>query len=265
MPNFKYAAKDRDGKTVNGSMEAVDRSAAIDILRKRDLIIITVNEATPGFKMPSLFGGKKKVKLEDLVVFSRQLATMVDAGIPLVGALDILGEQMDNRTLGEITINIRNDVETGSSLSDAMAKHKKAFSSLFVNMVKAGESSGMLDDILDRVAEYMEKTNSLQKKVKSALVYPAIVSCMALAITLVLLLKVIPVFKTIFEGFGAQLPTPTLVLINISDALQHYFVFVAAAFIIIGFLLSRYINTDKGPSPLRGYIILINLRRELLQ
>ena len=246
MPNFKYAAKDRDGKTVNGSMEANDRAAAIDLLRKKDLIIIKVNDATSGFKMPSLFSGKKKIKLDDLVVFSRQLATMVDAGIPLVGALDILGEQMDNRTFGEVIISIRNDVESGSSLSDAMAKHKKAFSSLFVNMVRAGESSGMLDEILDRVAEYMEKTNSLQKKIKSALVYPAIVSCMALAITLVLLLKVIPVFKTIFEGFGAKLPTPTMVLITISDTLQHYFVFVTAALIVIGFLLARYINTEKG-------------------
>ena len=247
MPNFKYVAKDQEGKNLTGILETVDRQGAIAQLRKKDLIIISVSESKPGFKLSSLsFGPKKKVKLEDLVIFSRQLATMVDAGIPLVGALDILGEQMDNRTFGAIIINIRNDVETGSSLSDAIAKHKDVFSALFVNMVKAGESSGMLDEILDRLAAYLEKTNALQHKVKSALVYPAVVSGMALGITLLLLLKVIPVFKGIFEGLGAKLPTPTMVLINISDFLQHYFILGIMIIVGITIFIARYIKTEKG-------------------
>ena len=246
MPNFKYAAKDQDGKAVTGVLESADRQGAIAELRKKDLIIVSVSESLPGFKLLQLFGGKKSIKLEDLVIFSRQLSTMVDAGIPLVGALDILGEQMDNRTFGAIIINIRNDVETGSSLSDAIAKHKNVFSPLFVNMVKAGESSGMLDEILDRLAEYLEKTNSLQHKVKSALVYPAVVSGMALGITLLLLLKVIPVFKGIFEGFGAQLPTPTMILIKISDFLQRYFILGIMIIVGITIFIARLIKTPKG-------------------
>ena len=246
MANFKYVAKDQDGKTVTGSMESSDRAGVIDVLRKKDLIIISVEEAVPKFKISVPFGIRKRIKLDDLVIFSRQLATMVDAGIPLVGALDILGEQMDNKTFGAIIITVRNDVETGSSLSDAIAKHKKVFSPLFVNMVKAGESSGMLDEILDRLAEYLEKTSALQKKVTSALVYPAIVTAMAVGITLLLLLKVIPIFKAIFEGFGAALPKPTTILIAVSDTMQKYFFFVVFIVIGIGFFMSRYINTEKG-------------------
>lgn len=246
MANFKYVAKDQEGKSVTGVFEAANRQEAINALRKKDLIIVSVGEALPKFSSMLSFGGKKKIKLEDLVIFSRQLSTMVDAGIPLVGALDILGEQMDNKTFGAIIINVRNDVETGLNLSDAIGKHKDVFSPLYVNMVKAGESSGMLDEILDRLAEYLEKTNALQHKVRGALVYPAIVSSMALGITLIMLLKVIPVFKDMFEGLGAKLPTPTLVLIKISDFLQHYFILGAAGIIGIWVLLARYLKTEKG-------------------
>lgn len=228
-----------------GTLEAKDRAEVIDILRKKDLIIISINESS-SFRLALPSGGGKKIKLDDLVVFSRQLATMVDAGIPLVGALDILAEQMDNKSFGAIITMIHKDVETGSSLSDAMAKHRKVFSTLFVNMVKAGESSGMLDDILDRLSEYLEKTSALQKKLSSALVYPAIVSGMAVIITLVLLLKVIPIFKNIFEGFGAKLPAPTQFLISVSEALQKRFPVIIIAAIFIGIAVARYIKTDKG-------------------
>lgn len=246
MANFKYVAKDQEGKSVTGAFEAANRQDAINALRKKDLIIVSVSESQQKFGGILSFGGKKKIKLDDLVVFSRQLSTMVDAGIPLVGALDILGEQMDNKTFGAIIINVRNDVETGLSLSDAIGKHKNVFSPLYVNMVKAGESSGMLDEILDRLAEYLEKTSALQHKVQGALVYPAIVSSMALGITLIMLLKVIPVFKQMFEGLGAKLPTPTMVLIKISDFLQHYFILGIAGIVGIVILFTRYIKTEKG-------------------
>lgn len=246
MPNFKYLAKDNSGKTASGFFEAPDRAQAIDILRKKGLIIVSVKEALPKMSMSLFSFGGKKIKIDDLVVFSRQLATMVDAGIPLVGALDILGEQIENKTFGSIILKIRNDIETGSSLSDALGRHKKIFSALFVSMVKAGESSGMLDDILDRLAAYLEKTSALQKKVGSALIYPAVVSSMAVAITLLLLLKVIPIFKDIFAGFGSELPKPTMILIAISDALRKYFLLLA---IIVGgivFSVARYVKTEKG-------------------
>lgn len=246
MPNFRYVAKDDAGKTASGFFEAQDRAQAVDALRKKGLIIVSVNEVPSKFKFSIMSFGGKKVKTDDLVVFSRQLATMVDAGIPLVGALDILGEQVENKAFGNIILKIRNDIETGSSLSDALSKHKRVFSTLFVSMVKAGESSGMLDEILDRLAAYLEKTSNLQKKVGSALIYPAVVSSMAIAITLLLLLKVIPIFKGIFAGFGAALPKPTMVLITISDALRKYFLIMAAIFIGIVFCVSRYIKTEKG-------------------
>ncbi|MDD3905320.1 MAG: type II secretion system F family protein [Candidatus Omnitrophica bacterium] len=244
--NFKYTAKDMNGKNISGTLEAPDRSSAIGGLRKKELIIISLSEEASHSMFSMRFGSGKKIKIDDLVIFSRQLATMVDAGIPLVGALDILSEQVENKTFAEIVVDIRNKVETGSSLSEALSAHKKVFSQLFVNMVKAGESSGMLDEILDRLALYLEKTSSLQRKVKSALVYPAVVTSMALGITLLLLLKVIPVFKGIFSGFGAQLPMPTLVLITISDALQKYFIICAGGAIAIGFLIFRFFKTEKG-------------------
>jgi len=246
MANFKYVAKEPSGKGLTGILEAKDRASAIDMLRKKELIIVTVSEASTGFKFSIGALGRPRVKIDDLVVFSRQLATMVDAGIPLVGALDILSDQIENRSFGSIVMRLKADVETGSNLSDALGKHKDAFSALFVNMVKAGESSGMLDEILDRLATYLEKTSALQKKVKSALVYPAVVSTMALAITLLLLLKVIPVFKNIFAGFGAELPTPTLILLAISDALQKYFVAFLIGLGLSIFLGARYVRTDKG-------------------
>ena len=256
MPSYKYVAKNREGSTQSGVLDAKDRAGAVDALRKKELIIISVVEETPkkSFSLP-FPGGGKKIKLDDLVMFSRQLATMVDAGITLVAALDILGEQIENKTFGAIILGVRNDVEAGSSLSAALGKHKKVFSTLFVNMVRAGESSGMLDDILDRLSGYLEKTSSLQKKVKSALVYPAIVSGMALGITLLMLLKVVPIFKNIFEGFGAKLPGPTMVLITISDALQKYFILIAIVAAGLGYAVVKYINTDKGRMKFDGLML----------
>jgi type IV pilus assembly protein PilC len=266
MPNFKYVAKDRLGKTLTAVLEAKDRAGAVDILRKKDLIIISVSDESPRAWPPlGIFSRKKKIRLDDLVMFARQLATMVDAGITLVAALDILGEQIDNKTFGAIILSVRNDVETGSSLSAALAKHKKVFSPLFINMVRAGESSGMLDDILDRLSQYLEKTSSLQKKVRSAMIYPAIVSAMALGITLILLLKVVPIFKDIFSGFGAKLPMPTEIMINLSNALQHYFVFIVLAVIGIFFLFRMYVRTEKGRLRFDGFLLNVPIFGILLR
>lgn len=246
MPNFKYIAKDRNGKAVSGVSEAKDKAEVIAMLRKEDLIIISVAEAKQGAKRESIFSGARKVKLEDIVIFSRQLATMVDAGIPLVTALSILGEQTDNKSFGSTILSMRHDVETGSSLSESLAKHKSIFSPLFVNMVKAGETSGTLDEILDRLAGYMEKTSALQRKVKGAMIYPAMVSSMAILITFVLLWKVVPVFKNIFESFGATLPTPTLVLLGISDAIQKHLVAFIIIFAVAVVTFFNYIKTKAG-------------------
>ncbi|MFH0839942.1 MAG: type II secretion system F family protein [Candidatus Omnitrophota bacterium] len=246
MALYKYVAKNANGQTVTGVLDAPDRALLIGKLREKDLVIISIAEAKTSITQQGGFFQRKSINIDDMVIFSRQLATMVDAGIPLVGALDILGEQMENKTFSEVILNVRDNVETGSSLSEALSKYPKTFSTLFVNMVKAGESSGMLDEILDRVATYLEKTSILQKKIKSALIYPAVITFMAAVITIILLVKVIPVFKDIFAGFGAALPRPTQVLIEISDFLRKYFVFGIGFLAIMIFLFIRYINTEKG-------------------
>jgi len=155
MPNFKYTVKNSEGKTVNGNADAKSRENLIELLRKEDFTIISIEEDA-NVQQKSV-AAAKKVKLEDLVIFSRQLATMVEAGIPLVNVLDILGQQVENKAFGETVKKLKDDVETGSSFSQALAKHPRIFSALYINMVRAGESSGMLDEILNRVAVYLER------------------------------------------------------------------------------------------------------------
>ena len=223
MPVFRYAAKQRDGRAVVGTTEATDQKALVDALRKQELIIISIKEEKKKESMRffAKFGGK--IKLGELVLFSRQMATMIDSGIPLVQALEILSEQIENRGFRAIVLEVKKDVASGASFHEALAKHPRAFSPLFVNMVKAGESSGALDAIMERLASYLEKTDSLVRKVRSAMIYPSVVSFMAVVITLILMMKVVPVFKSIFADFGGQLPLPTLVLVAISDFLIHNF------------------------------------------
>jgi len=241
---YQYTAKDKTGKTVSGLLDAPSESAAADALHKRELVIVSLGEGKKKAVEHKDRGGL--VKNDDLVIFARQLATMIDAGIPLVQSLAILGEQIEAKFLKSVVINVRQDIEAGVSFCDALEKHPKVFSELFVNMTKAGEASGMLDEVLDRLATYMEKTAALGRKIKSSLVYPAVVISMAIIITAVLLIKVVPTFKGIFEMLGGKLPLPTQILIGVSDVLRQYFLFVVIALAILGVLLSKYINTKRG-------------------
>lgn len=244
---YNYTAKDKNGYTLNGALEANSELEVVEALHKKELIIISVEQAKEKTAKFRLKGGKgQKVKLDDLVIFTRQLATMIDSGIPLVHALAILSEQAENPGLKEVVVAVRQDIEAGMSFCDALSKHPKVFSELFINMARAGESSGMLDDILDRLATYLEKTAALARKIGSSLVYPAVVVTMALLITAVLLIKVVPTFKGIFDVLGGQLPIPTQVLIFISDLFRKYFLFVVLALIGIVFLFRKYITTEKG-------------------
>ena len=246
MPMFRYAAKQRDGRAVNGSTEAADQAALIDALRKQELIIISVKEEKKkeGRRKASKFGAK--IKLGELVLFSRQMATMIDSGIPLVQALEILSEQIESKGFKAIVMDVKKDVSSGVSFHEALAKHPRAFSALFINMVKAGESSGALDAIMERLAAYLEKTDSLVRKVRSAMIYPCVVSLMAVVITLVLMMKVVPVFKSIFADFGGKLPLPTMILVTVSDFLIHNFILWAGVTFVAFVLLGRFLNTDKG-------------------
>ncbi len=242
MGNFKYVAKDQQGKTVTGTLEAKNKSTSIDLLRKKALVIINVEE----IEQKARKAAEPKVKLEDLVIFARQLATMVDSGIPLVQALDVLAEQITAPGFKMVVAGLRDDIETGSSLSEALAHHPRIFSALFINMVRAGESSGMLDDILERLADYLEKNSSLQRKVKSSMIYPAVVITMAVAITSFLVFKVVPTFKGIFDSLGAKLPLLTQLLIDFSNLAKRGAPFLVVGSVVIAIIFSRAMQTPKG-------------------
>lgn len=243
MNTFRYSAKDKNGHTVMGVLEAATEAEAAGALHKKEFIIVSL-QLQKGAE--SRLKQDQGVKLDDLVVFSRQLATMIDAGIPLVQALGILTEQLENKNFRVIMVTVRQDIEAGMNFCDALGKHPRVFSDLFINMARAGEASGKLDEVLDRLASYLEKTAALNRKIISSLAYPAVVVIMSVLITAVLLLKVVPTFKGIFEMLGGKLPLPTLILIGVSDLLRKYMLIVIGLLFVSGFLLRKYINTEKG-------------------
>ncbi len=246
MTTYNYTAKDKNGYTLNGSLDVSSESEAADALHKKELTIISIEQAKDKASRAGVKVKGQKVKLDDLVIFTRQLATMIDSGIPLVHALGILSEQVENPVLKGVVVSVRQDIEAGMSFCDALAKHPKVFSDLFINMARAGESSGMLDDILDRLASYLEKSAALSRKISSSLVYPAVVVSMAFIITAVLLLKVVPTFKGIFDVLGGQLPIPTQILIFMSDVFRKYFLFLVIFIAGLVFLFRKYIATERG-------------------
>jgi type IV pilus assembly protein PilC len=242
MNTYKYTAKDKNSHTVIGILDGTSETEVAEILHTKELVVVSIEPA----KKKILKTQDKKIKLDDLVIFSRQLATMIDSGVPLVQSLGILGEQIDNQNLRDVVIRVRQDIEAGMSFYDALAKHPKVFSELFINMTKAGEASGTLNEVLDRLATYLEKTAALTRKIRSALVYPAILISMAILITAGLLLKVVPIFKEIFSSFGGKLPLPTQILIETSNLLSRYFLIFVVLLVVLGFLFKRYISTGKG-------------------
>jgi len=253
MAKFNYTAKDKDGRTVKGEMDAGDKNQALNILREKGMLILKLEEVRGGasFSLGSIFS-RRKVKRDDLVIFARQMATMTGAGITILNAIETMVEQVDHPGFKRILQDLYDSVNTGASLSEAMNKHLSVFSAYFVNMVRAGESSGKLDEVLDRVALYLEKSNAMHKKITSAMVYPAVVSGMAVVITLLMILKVIPVFADMFAGFGAQLPGPTQFLINLSNLMRHSFWKVLVVLAVLLVLIKRYISTRKGRQMLDG-------------
>ena len=244
MPKYKYIAKDERAATISGNVVAEDEDSVIKELRKRNLTIISIEE-TKNLDIKNISFGGNKVNPDDLVVFTRQISTMIEAGIPILQSLEALEEQVTDRYFKEVIATVREDVSVGNSLSVAFAKHPRVFDTLFVSMVKAGETGGALNELLDRVAGYMEKTLKLKRKVKSAMVYPIVVICMAIVITLVLLIKVVPTFKEIYDSLGHELPAMTQVLITLSENLRSSFLF--AIFILVG-LFIFFVNYKKTKS-----------------
>src|SRR3989338_6708350 len=264
MPTFAYVVKDKAGKTHSGTLETESRNNLIEQLWKQEFVIISIDERSQG-KSQILKLGQPGVKAYQLVVFSRQLATMVDSGIPIVSALDVLADQLEDRTFQLILKKMRDDVEAGTSLSEATRRHPKAFSDFFVNMIRAGESSGRLDEILDRVATYIEKVDALQRKVKASLFYPAFVSILAFAIPTFLVVVIVPKFKEIFTSLGGQLPLPTQLLLSLSDFMRHYLVLEIIGLFVASFALRIYVNTPPGRLWLDRTMLRIPVIGKLLQ
>ena len=245
MATFKYIGKDINARTVSGKVSADNQASVLEELRKRKLTVISINEIKESGLSKMSFQSKK-VKPDDIVIFSRQLATMVDAGIPILQGLDALQDQVAQPYFKSVLTAVRDDIQLGSSLSAAFAKHPKVFDVLFVNMIKVGETGGVLSAVLDRISGYMEKSVKLKRKVKSAMVYPTVVVCMAIGITIILLLKVVPTFASIYASFNQELPAMTKVLINLSDIVKTQLIWYAGGFAILGFILNRWYCTEKG-------------------
>ncbi|MBI5149891.1 MAG: type II secretion system F family protein [Candidatus Omnitrophica bacterium] len=245
MATFKYIAKNKDSRTVAGKISAENKNAVIEELRKRELVIISIDEVKETVAKRATFKSKK-VKPDEIVIFSRQLATMVDAGIPIMQGIDALQEQVSHPFFKKVLVGIRDDIQHGTSLSAAFAKHPTVFDNLFVNMVKVGETGGVLSKILDRISSYMEKTLRLKRKVQSALIYPIVVVCMAIVITTILLVKVVPTFAGIYTSFNRELPAMTQLLITISTILREYLLWVVAGFASIGVAIKQWYKTPQG-------------------
>jgi type IV pilus assembly protein PilC len=246
MPTFAYAGRTRGGETVSGERVADSVDAATAALRREQIQVTRINPVKEKDAAKPKKAKGKKVAAKNLAVFTRQFSVMIDAGLPLVQCLDILGNQEEDKGFAGVILATRSDVEAGASLADAMRKHPKTFDGLFVNMIAAGEAGGILDTILKRLATYIEKAVKLQSQVKSAMVYPVAVIVIAGAVVGVILWKVIPTFASLFSGLGAELPLPTRVVIAASDNLVRFFpfIFVIAGAAAYGF--KQYYATDKG-------------------
>jgi type IV pilus assembly protein PilC len=244
MPVFQYTARTLKGELQSGEVDLPTRDDVIAHLRKNRLVVVQVRTAPRAFKLS--FGLGARVTTRDLVVMTRQFATMINAGLPLVQALDILAKQTENKALAGITKQVVYDVESGHTLADALRKHPKAFGDLYVNMVAAGEAGGILDTILVRLAQFLEKNDAIIRKVKGAMVYPAVIMSVAAIAIAVLLIFVIPTFQNMFASVNLELPLPTRVVIGMSALLTNYWWVMLGALGGTAFLLNRYYKTSPG-------------------
>ncbi len=217
MPSFQYTARDAKGELKTGTLEAATKDDVMTQLRQKRMNVVKVEEQA---KAKQKTGGS--IAMRDIVIFTRQFSTMINSGLPLVQALDILSKQTENKALASVTRQVVFDVESGHTVADALAKHPNAFSDLYVNMVAAGEAGGILDTILMRLATFMEKNDALVRKVKGAMIYPGVIMSVAVIAVVVLLIFVIPVFQSMFASVGLALPLPTRIVIGLSNALKSY-------------------------------------------
>ncbi|MEP7308497.1 MAG: type II secretion system F family protein [Acidobacteriota bacterium] len=256
MPTFAYSGRTRAGQTVNGERSADSMEAAVAALRREQVLVTRIVPAKASPTATTKVGKLgKRVKAKNLAVFTRQFSVMIDAGLPLVQCLEILGGQEEDRNFAAVILTTRSDVESGATLADAMRKHPKTFDPLFTNMVAAGEAGGILDTILKRLATYIEKSVKLAGQVKSAMVYPIAVIVIAAGVVGLILWKVIPTFAALFAGLGAQLPLATRVVIALSNNLVRYFPFLAALLVAAAYGFRQYYATSQGRRAVDGTML----------
>ncbi|MDH3329977.1 MAG: type II secretion system F family protein [Desulfobulbaceae bacterium] len=245
MPVYIWKGINSYGEKRKGKMEVPDETVARGQLKRMRIDVTSIKEAPKDiFENIELF--KPKVTGKDMVIFTRQLSTMIDAGLPLVQCLQILSRQQANPTFKKVLAQVQNDVETGNTLADSMRKHPKVFDNLYSNMIEAGEVGGILDTILSRLAAFKEKAMALQKKIKGAMTYPSICLGISLVILAVILIFVVPVFKAMFEDFGAALPAPTQIVVDMSDAVKNNFIFMIIGLAVVIFIVKKIYATEKG-------------------
>ncbi len=243
MGEFQWTGTNRQGRTLNGTMEAKSRGEVKELLEARG---VTVTNVKGGFDLSTFGVIGSGVKNKELATFTRQFSVMINAGLPLVGCLQILSRQQENKVFKNIIVDVTSDVEKGGTLAESLGRHKKVFSELYVNMVAAGEQGGILDTILSRLADYLEDAATLQSKIKSAMMYPVVVLVVVLVATLAMLLFVIPIFQKMFEDMGGELPAMTQVVVDMSVFVQNYIVFILLGIGGIIFAYKTYYKTNSG-------------------
>lgn len=255
MPAYQYVARAADGRMLNGTAEASDQATVVRMLREKGLMPVSIQVGAAKGKAKKQKGKRGRTKIDDLVVFSQQMAVMIRAGLPLIEVLDILGEQTERASLAAVVRKVEKDVEGGESLTEAMSKHANVFDMFFLSMIRAGEASGMLDAILEQVAIYMERIASLRRKIKMAIMYPATVTIIATGITIFLLLRVVPVFEEIFEGIGGpdtRLPLPTRITLGASEFIQKRWYICLAVIFGLWLFVWQWGKTKNGRMAIDG-------------
>jgi type IV pilus assembly protein PilC len=264
MPIYVWAGKTKKGRSLKGELEAADERIARIQLKKRS-IEVTKLKQKPKDLFENISFMQPKVTNKDLVIFTRQFSTMIDAGLPLVQGLNILGEQTENKTFRNMLKQITKDVEGGSTLADALSKHPKVFDSLFVNLVAAGEVGGILDTILQRLAAYIEKAEKLKSQIKGAMTYPLVVVGIAIIVIAVIMIFVIPVFQDMFSSFGKALPVPTQVVVAMSNFSKGNIHYIIGGLIVFIWALRRYRRTVSGKRNIDSLLLKLPIFGELIK
>ena len=264
MPIYKWEGKTAKGAIKKGEMEAPNEAAIRIHLRQQNIIPTKIVSKGTEIKI-SLPFFKKKVNQRSIAVFTRQLATMIDAGLPLVQSLEILSLQQESKVFKNIIREIREDVEGGSTFAGALKKHPATFNELYTNLVVAGEEGGILDSILTRLSNYIEKAEALKKKVKSALFYPATIVGVAVIVVMILMIFVIPVFETMFKSAGQNLPLPTLIVLTLSKLIKKYVIIIIPALILLFYLLKKYHQTESGKAVIDSLLLKLPVFGMLLK